>query len=233
MVPRSSLGLPWSGCSPAFCVDCDGGKSVVARAGAASHRMRHVKLLPMPGCRVERITPDASDLLNIAAHGMRPGGHCPDCGRASQAVHSRYRCEPADLPSLGRKVGVSLRVRRSYCLGRLPVPFAGDEPPVPARRDRASHAAPLSEPPAPAPGGKGAARDCARNGPGARDSAQICARRDLPGTQPTRPRPRHPRSLPVLTWSGAWRRVVKTDLPCGTNCAGKASLALLGRSTDG
>jgi transposase len=30
-------------------------------------------------------------------------------------VHSRYRREPADLPSLGRKVGVSLRVRRFYC----------------------------------------------------------------------------------------------------------------------
>jgi len=30
-------------------------------------------------------------------------------------VHSRYRRKPADLPSLGRRVGVSLRVRRFYC----------------------------------------------------------------------------------------------------------------------
>ena len=30
-------------------------------------------------------------------------------------MHSRYRRKPADLPSLGRRVGVSLRVRRFYC----------------------------------------------------------------------------------------------------------------------
>ena len=70
---------------------------------------------PMPGCRLERITTEASNLLHIAAHGTRPGGRCPDCGRASRAVHSRYRRRPADLPSLGRKVRVGLRVRRFYC----------------------------------------------------------------------------------------------------------------------
>jgi len=69
---------------------------------------------PMPGCRVERITP-VSDFLDIAAHGTRPGNRCPDCGRASRAVHSRYRRKPADHPSLGRRVGVSLCVRRFYC----------------------------------------------------------------------------------------------------------------------
>ncbi len=30
-------------------------------------------------------------------------------------MHSRYRRKPADLPSLGRRVGISLRVRRFYC----------------------------------------------------------------------------------------------------------------------
>jgi transposase len=70
---------------------------------------------PMPGCRLERITAEASDLLHIAAHATRPCGRCPDCGRASRAVHSRYRRKPADLPSLGRKVRVGLRVRRFYC----------------------------------------------------------------------------------------------------------------------
>jgi transposase len=33
----------------------------------------------------------------------------------SRAVHSRYRRHPADLPSLGRRVHVGLRVRRFYC----------------------------------------------------------------------------------------------------------------------
>ena len=69
----------------------------------------------MPGCRVEAITPDGPDLLHVNARGTRPGSRCPDCGRASRAVHSRYRQHPADLPSLGHRVRVRLRVRRFYC----------------------------------------------------------------------------------------------------------------------
>ena len=69
----------------------------------------------MPGCRVEAITPDGPNLLHIAAHGTRPGGRCPDCGRASRAVHSRYRRHPADLPSMGRRVHAAIRARRFYC----------------------------------------------------------------------------------------------------------------------
>ena len=69
----------------------------------------------MPGCHVTAITTAAADQLNIAAHGARPGGHCPECGQASRAVHSRYQRHPADLPSLGRRVCVALRVRRFYC----------------------------------------------------------------------------------------------------------------------
>jgi transposase len=73
------------------------------------------KLCPMPGCSVERITRDGPGFLHIAAHGTRPGSRCPDCGRASRAVHSRYRRRPADLPSLGRALRMDLRVRRFYC----------------------------------------------------------------------------------------------------------------------
>ena len=73
------------------------------------------ELCPMPGCRVVTITLDGPNLLHIAAHGTRPGGRCPDCGRASRAVHSRYRRHPADLPSMGRRVHVGLRARRFYC----------------------------------------------------------------------------------------------------------------------
>ena len=68
----------------------------------------------MPGCRVDQVTLEVQDSLHVAAHGTRPGGRCPDCGRASRAVHSRYRRKPADLPSLGRQVHVGLRVRRFY-----------------------------------------------------------------------------------------------------------------------
>ena len=69
----------------------------------------------MPGCHVEQITPRDPGFLDIRAHGTRPGDRCPDCGRASRTVHSRYRRKPADLSSLGRRVGVSLCVRRFYC----------------------------------------------------------------------------------------------------------------------
>jgi len=70
---------------------------------------------PIPGCRIEQVTPDTPAHLQIAAHGLDRGGRCPDCGTRSRAVHSRYRRRPADLPSLGRMVRVSLRVRRFYC----------------------------------------------------------------------------------------------------------------------
>ena len=73
------------------------------------------ELCPMPGCRVERITREAPDLFHIAARGTRPGGRCPDCGRASRAVHSRYQRRPADLPSLGTRVRVGVQARRFYC----------------------------------------------------------------------------------------------------------------------
>src|SRR5437763_6425975 len=72
------------------------------------------KLCPMPGCRVEQITREDPGFLSITAKGTRPGGRCPGCGRASRAVHSRYRRRPADLPALGRAVGVELCVRRFH-----------------------------------------------------------------------------------------------------------------------
>lgn len=70
---------------------------------------------PIPGCRVEQVTSDTLANLHIAARGLGRGGCCPDCGKISRAVHSRYHRCPADLPSLGRAVRVSLCVRRFYC----------------------------------------------------------------------------------------------------------------------
>ncbi len=70
---------------------------------------------PIPGCRVEQVTSDTPAHLQIAVHGLDRSGRCPDCGKTSRAVHSRYHRRPADLPSLGRAVRVTLRVRRFYC----------------------------------------------------------------------------------------------------------------------
>ncbi|MFL5289633.1 MAG: ISL3 family transposase, partial [Rhodopila sp.] len=73
------------------------------------------KLWPVPDCRIEQIIPDGPAHLRIAAHSFQRARRCPDCGRASRAVHSRYERHLADLPSLGRSVSVHLWVRRFYC----------------------------------------------------------------------------------------------------------------------
>ena len=57
-----------------------------------------------PRLRVEQVTSDTLAHLQIAARGLGRGGCCPDCGKMSRAVHSRYHRLPADLPSLGRRV---------------------------------------------------------------------------------------------------------------------------------
>ena len=70
---------------------------------------------PMPGCRVDHVTRAGPETIHVGAHGRRSSGRCPACGRASTAVHSTYRRHPADLPSFGRGVRLTLRVRRFYC----------------------------------------------------------------------------------------------------------------------
>lgn len=73
------------------------------------------KLWPVPDCCIEQITPDSPTHFRIAARSFQRARRCPDCGRVSRAVHSRYKRRLADLPSLGRSVSVHLRVRRFYC----------------------------------------------------------------------------------------------------------------------
>jgi transposase len=95
------------------------------------------KLWPVPDCRIEQITPDGPTHLRITARSFPRARRCPDCGRVSRAVHSRYERHLADLPSLGRSVSVHLWVRRFYCrnadcarqtfverLPKLAMPFA-------------------------------------------------------------------------------------------------------------
>jgi transposase len=40
---------------------------------------------------------------------------CPDCGQASQREHSWYTRRPSDLPCVGRKLRLEIRVRRFFC----------------------------------------------------------------------------------------------------------------------
>src|SRR3954463_10653216 len=73
------------------------------------------KLWPVPDCHVEQITPDGPAHLHMFARTFQRARRCPDCGRMSRAVHSRYKRRLADLPSLGRLVSVHLWVHRFYC----------------------------------------------------------------------------------------------------------------------
>src|SRR3954451_7370885 len=102
--------------SPALCVDCVRVAPTFGLGDRHAYLERRMKKLwPVPDCRIEQITPAGPAHLRIAAHSFQRARRCPDCGRASRAVHSRYERHLADLPSLGRSVSVHLWVRRFYC----------------------------------------------------------------------------------------------------------------------
>ena len=88
---------------------------MLGASGRHVHRTGYERALSHAGLPRRGDHAGRPNLLHIAARVTRPGGRCPDCGRASRAVHSRYRRHPADLPSMGRRVHVGLRARRFYC----------------------------------------------------------------------------------------------------------------------
>src|SRR5437870_8477172 len=55
------------------------------------------------------------DRILITARCRAATGTCPDCGRQSKQVHSRYERRLLDLPSHGRAVQVRVAVRRFRC----------------------------------------------------------------------------------------------------------------------
>src|SRR6266849_3784288 len=55
------------------------------------------------------------DRILIAARCRGDAGMCPDCGRSSKHVHSRYERRLLDLPSQGRAVQMRVTVRRFRC----------------------------------------------------------------------------------------------------------------------
>src|SRR5689334_4792069 len=70
---------------------------------------------PFPDCRVEQVTRAGSEKVELAVRTTRPEADCPTCLTPSAVVHSYYRRHPADLPSLGQAVCLTLSVRRFYC----------------------------------------------------------------------------------------------------------------------
>src|SRR3954465_10838500 len=69
----------------------------------------------LPGCRIREVSRADPSCIHIHAEARQRSARCPDCGKPSQAVHSRTLRRPADLPCLGREVRLALAVRRLYC----------------------------------------------------------------------------------------------------------------------
>jgi len=77
------------------------------------HRRHQHSLLP-PGLVIEHIEIGGAEILAVA-RSRSETSCCPVCGRRSTQIHSRYwRCL-ADLPAHGRRVRISLEVRRFRC----------------------------------------------------------------------------------------------------------------------
>lgn len=56
-----------------------------------------------------------ADSVQIQLRSRQPLGRCPDCGRQSRRVQSRYVRRPADLPLGGRRVQLMIVARRFWC----------------------------------------------------------------------------------------------------------------------
>jgi transposase len=70
-------------------------------------------LLP-PGLIIEQVRVDDAG-LSARARSRETGAICPNCGLPSKQVHSRYARSLSDLPAHGRRVLVTLTVRRFRC----------------------------------------------------------------------------------------------------------------------
>jgi transposase len=70
--------------------------------------------LDCPGLHVTDLSIN-SDAISVHAEPTEPTAACPDCGHASDRVHSRYARRIGDLPVQGRRLVLRLVTRRFYC----------------------------------------------------------------------------------------------------------------------
>ncbi|UES60012.1 ISL3 family transposase (plasmid) [Roseibium aggregatum] len=77
------------------------------------HRIPRASLAP-DGFSVDEVKV-AEDSVQIQLRSRQPLGRCPDCGRVSRRVQSRYVRRPADLPLSGRRVQLTIVARRFWC----------------------------------------------------------------------------------------------------------------------
>src|SRR5690348_1081743 len=71
--------------------------------------------LPLPvGLEIESVSVTEEELV-VSIIACAPSGRCPLCLQEAVRVHSRYRRTVADLPSGGRRVVLSLLMRKFFC----------------------------------------------------------------------------------------------------------------------
>lgn len=77
------------------------------------HRFQRASLAP-DGFALNSVE-IAGEIVRILLRSRYPTGRCPDCGRHSRRVQSRYLRRPADLPLGGRRVELTIVARRFWC----------------------------------------------------------------------------------------------------------------------
>ncbi len=77
------------------------------------HRFQRANLAP-DGLAVDEVR-IVADSVQIRLRSRLRAVSCPDCGRPSERVQSRYIRRPADLPLSGRRVELTVVARRFWC----------------------------------------------------------------------------------------------------------------------
>jgi transposase len=89
---------------------------VLALAVPPVHPMGQRTLVPDAGEVVlHELKTDGQNRLVMVLRSAGKEGRCPECGRPSRRVHSRYSRQLSDLPWEGIPVRIQLRVRRFFC----------------------------------------------------------------------------------------------------------------------
>lgn len=58
--------------------------------------------------------------IELQVTATQPAAMCPDCAVPSEAIHSRYSRQLADLPWAGIPVVMRLKVRKFFCYNCAP-----------------------------------------------------------------------------------------------------------------
>lgn len=77
------------------------------------HRFQRASLVP-DGFTVSSVR-IVGEIVHILLRSGSLEAACPDCGRQSRRVQSRYLRRPSDLPLGGRRVELTVVARRFWC----------------------------------------------------------------------------------------------------------------------